>query len=194
MIFYPCIRATCNRLSRYTVYHLRRRTLNFRIITSTRKSSSIENGNKCSPVSSQTLHLKQAINSREMMILSLPEMRPLKIAWQSPKDCLRRSPPWAIPKGPLGGSLAAPPNHLRPPRVTRKWQFCHGIAAQRGSRECISEYPLGVTNYNFGGSCEATAVDALVHANTRSIPFPFPGSSSHTPLPPHSFHNLPSLF
>lgn len=56
----------------------------------------------------------------------------------------------------------------------------------------VSEYPLGVTNYNFGGSCEATAVDALVHANTRSIPFPFPGSSL-TPLCHPTPSNLPSL-
>lgn len=61
------------------------------------------------------------------------------------------------------------------------------------SRECISEYPLGVTNYNFGGSCEATAVDALVHANTRSIPFPFPDSSL-IPLYHPTPSNLPSLF
>lgn len=50
--------------------------------------------------------------------------------------------------------------------------------------------PVGATNYNFGGSCEATAVDALVHANTRSIPFPFP-AFSHTPQLPHSFASVP---
>ena len=49
-----------------------------------------------------------------------------------------------------------------------------------GKRDWSLGIPVGATNYNFGGSCEATAVDALVHANTRSIPFPFPGSS-HTP-------------
>lgn len=52
---------------------------------------------------------------------------------------------------------------------------------------CIFETPTAPVNYNLDGTCEATAVDALVHAYTRSIhPFPLSLPSSSHPLHPPS--------
>lgn len=97
-----------------------------------------------------------------------------------------------IPKGPLWRFVSGTLESSSSPTYTTKVAVPSRYSVL-GSREDISKYPLGVTNYNFGGSCEATAVDALVHANTRSIPFPLPGSSL-TPLCHPTPSNLPSLF
>lgn len=139
-----------------------------------------------SPILSNT-SLEQAIGNREWSCVSRnAPCQDRSVEFEG--RLLRTIPPKVIPKGPLwrfvSGTLES---SLFPVASSAK------VAVRYRVGSVFLKYPLGVTNYNFGGSCEATAVDALVHANTRSIPFPFPGSSL-TPLCHPTPSNLPSLF